>query len=263
MIQRAPRRPEIYSAKASRRPRRATPLVTLSGLIVASIVYLTWPSAPGGETPVAEPVDGAIRFLSAQEGVEYRRGDHGAWQEARSGVRLTWGDWIKSSADATAKIRFPGGATYVLPPATVGSLDELLSQHRRDPAPTQTAAVELQWVEGEDSDASSSPKRTREETDLVSGPQLVGPARGHEIDLTTQQQLRLAWEKVPDASRYALNVSASRSFASNIIEDTDRIQPSAKIGIRAEGVFYWRVAAVDREGAQGAWSEVRSFRVRG
>ncbi len=248
--------------------RRLPWVVALLALVAVGLGYLQWQSsldealradvAAGPTAGEANPEDGFLsQVLSARGRVEYRRGEQGAWQEARSGVRLSWGDWIKSADGSTAEIRLPSGSIYVLPEATLARLDQLAARlpGRAGSAPTE--GVDLSWVEIETAEVfSPAPSRP-------TGPRLVGPAREHEIDLAKQQQLRLAWEKVPAASRYTLNVSASQSFASNIIEDSRRLKPSAKIGIRGEGVFYWRVAAVSRDGLQGAWSEVRSFRVRG
>ncbi len=249
-----PPRRDRYSASIV---ERAQPL-TWFGLVLVILGsgYAWWHHAsPNRGAQAVGEAGSTSRILSVRGGVEYRRGDHGAWQRARSGVRLTWGDWIKSMDDGRAEIRFPGGSTYELLPATVARLDQL-SDRSSDPGglPEAAAALDLEWVDLDKTlppDVPSGP----------SGPLLVSPASDHEIDLTTQKQLRLAWEKKPAANRYALNVSSSPSFASNIIEDTDRHKPSARIGIRGEGVFYWRVAAFAPDGSRGAWSEIRSFRV--
>lgn len=256
------------NAPGDPRPRRLPWVVGLLALVAVSLGYLQWQSsldgvlradtATGPAAGEARSEDGLLSLvLSVRGRVEYRRGEQGSWREARSGVRLTWGDWINSADGGTAEIRLPSGSIYVLPAGTLARLDQLAAHQpgRAGSAPAED--VDFSWIEFETAEVSSS-TRSR-----PTGPRLVGPAREHEIDLATQQQLRLDWEKVPAASRYTLNVSASDSFAANIIEDSRRLKPSAKIGIRAEGVFYWRVAAVDRDGLQGGWSEVRSFRVRG
>jgi Glucodextranase, domain B len=92
-------------------------------------------------------------------------------------------------------------------------------------------------------------------------PKLASPVHNHEIDFDTQKELRLAWDGVDGAQRYALNVARNQLFAKNIIEDEQRRLAWARVGIGDEGTFYWRVAAVDSDGARGKWSETRSFRV--
>ena len=56
-------------------------------------------------------------------------------------------------------------------------------------------------------------------------------------------------------------VSRSDDFDANVIEDLERRKPSARLGIRGEGTFYWRVAAYRPGGSLGPWSETRSFQI--
>lgn len=256
------------------------------------------------------------RFLSVQGGVEYRRGERGAWKRARTNDSLNPGDWVKTTGDGTAEIRFPDGSTYVLRHDTMVHLSSLLNSAAGNGEPV--AKLEFGWVEFNTGQSGSTIKtptsqailegdteatvtydpsrasgqytnfagrtivtsnsgQTRQLGELQQveqkgeslsaprpvppGPQLVSPARDQEIDFDTQRELRLAWKSVENAARYAINVSRSQIFATNIIEDSNRRKASARLGIRGEGIFYWRVAAYDRSGSQGAWSEIRSFRI--
>ncbi len=87
------------------------------------------------------------------------------------------------------------------------------------------------------------------------------PAANYQVNLDNADTLELAWEPVPGASHYALQVARNPHFVDNVIEDAKRSKPTAKIGLRAEGSFDWRVAAIDKAGVQGPWSEPRKFRV--
>ncbi len=254
-------------------------------------------------------------FLSIDGGVEYRRGERGAWVKARSNDSLNAGDWIKTSDSGTAEIRLPDGSTYVLRNNTLVHLG-LSGDSTTVGEPV--AQLEFGWVEFNTAQGGSKIKTPGSETVLegdteatisydpnreeghvttfaggtkvtsVSGqtqemgplqkvdqqgdqlsapkpvlpnPRLTGPANNQEIDFDTQKELRLAWEGVRGAARYALNVSRSQIFATNVIEDERRRKTWARVGIRGEGIFYWRVAAFDRQGTHGAWSETRSFRI--
>ncbi|MCP4659894.1 MAG: FecR domain-containing protein [bacterium] len=95
---------------------------------------------------------------------------------------------------------------------------------------------------------------------LPGKPKLLGPPNEQEIDFDAESELQLAWQATERAQRYALQVSQSQLFASNIIDDL-RSKTTARVGIRGEGSFFWQVAAVDREGAQGPWSNPGTFRV--
>ena len=255
------------------------------------------------------------RFLSVQGGVEYRRGERGSWIKARANDGLSPGDWVKTSDDGTAEIRFPDGSTYVLRQNTLVHLGR-----QSDSSSGEEAVADLQfgWVDFNTAQSASKIKtptseaileketeatitydpdleagnyttfagsatvtsssgqtrqigalqKVEQKGDLLSppkpvppSPRLTGPANGQEIDFDVEKELRLTWKGPPAAQRYALNVSRSQIFAANIIEDELRRKPSARLGVRGEGIFYWRVAAYDRSGARGAWSGVRSFRI--
>lgn len=90
-------------------------------------------------------------------------------------------------------------------------------------------------------------------------PVIAGPANDHAIELGKKDEVKLDWEPVENARRYALKVSANRLFSDTFI-DHRRTKTSARVGVRREGQFYWQVAALDARGNPGHWSEVRSFR---
>lgn len=99
-----------------------------------------------------------------------------------------------------------------------------------------------------------------EPASLPGKPRLYSPPKDGTFDLAGRE-LRLTWSPIANAETYALEVSRSALFASNLIEDTDRQKTSARVGMRAEGVFYWHVAAIGSDGIRGPWSEPRAFRV--
>lgn len=96
---------------------------------------------------------------------------------------------------------------------------------------------------------------------LPASPLLLEPGAGLESSLDGNRELVLSWEEVPGASKYALQVSRSRLFVDNLIDVDSRTAPRARLGLRGEGTFEWRVAARTRDGLQGPWSEARTFRV--
>ncbi len=96
---------------------------------------------------------------------------------------------------------------------------------------------------------------------LPSRPELVEPEDNLELDLRSTAKLLLSWKSVPGAARYALQVSRSRLFVDNIVNVEDRAGTRATLGLRGEGAFVWRVAAVSAEGARGQWSLPGRFRV--
>jgi hypothetical protein len=58
-----------------------------------------------------------------------------------------------------------------------------------------------------------------------------------------------------------LQVSRSRLFVDNVIDVDNRTKTRATLGVRGEGTFLWRVAALTKDGLPGAWSSARELRV--
>ncbi len=96
---------------------------------------------------------------------------------------------------------------------------------------------------------------------LPGRPELVEPADNLALDLEQTRRLVLAWDPVPGASRYALQISRNHLFVDNVIDAGNRTKTRATLGLRGEGAFQWRVAAYGQDGLQGPWSEPRKFRV--
>ena len=260
--------------------------------------------------------EGEAMFIAVQGSVQYRRGDRGSWQSARSRVALNAGDYVKTSGSGSAEIMSVDGTLYTVRPDTV------LLIGRVRPAPGEerqrTINLEAGWVdlgtsqtssristpqaearvqrdskaaithdpdqdtsrfaayEGEmlvaSSDGSSRELAALEQVSqngrtlsrkkkLLPAPQLMGPDDNHEAVMAADEQLALEWLPVDRAERYALQVARTRFFVQNIIDVEDRTTTLATLGLQGTGSFVWRVAAYDRDGVRGPWSDLRRFRV--
>ena len=98
---------------------------------------------------------------------------------------------------------------------------------------------------------------------LPDAPLIIGPEDNVEVVLAQADRLALRWRRVSGASTYALQVSHNRLFVENIIDVDRRTKTSATLGLKREGSYVWRVAALDREGEKGPWSPAYRFRVVG
>jgi len=96
---------------------------------------------------------------------------------------------------------------------------------------------------------------------LPEAPALLGPEDNEELSLDADPEVTLIWEPVEGASRYALQVSTNKLFVDNVIDVDNRRRTRARVGVRGEGSFVWRVAAFDSSGARGPWSLYNRFRV--
>jgi hypothetical protein len=98
-------------------------------------------------------------------------------------------------------------------------------------------------------------------TTVPAQPEASEPGDNLQLNLAQVDQLALGWRPVPGAARYALQVSRSQLFVDNVIDRSDRQRTGATLGLKGEGTFFWRVAAVNAGGVTGPWSEPRKFRI--
>lgn len=256
-----------------------------------------------------------IRFESLQGGVEYRRGERGAWKRARQHDSLNPGDWVKTSSSGSAEIRFPDGSRHLLLENTMVHLGR---QQGASGANEQVTDIVFGWVEfnttensgrvitpGSEAlvkssteavvsydrnkgtgqfaaysgevDVTSKNGQTRqvralqkvsqvgdllsEPVALPAKPQLAQPAPEQQVAFAEGTEILLRWQTTARASRYALRISKSPLFATNVISDDERSKTSARLSVHGPGEFYWQVAAVSADGSRGPWSESRKFRL--
>lgn len=95
---------------------------------------------------------------------------------------------------------------------------------------------------------------------LPASPQPLWPEAEAEIPLA-EEQVVLRWGEVREATRYALQISRDGFFVDNVIDVEDRLDNRATVGLLQEGRFLWRVAAFNRSGYKGPWSEPQPFAV--
>ncbi len=80
------------------------------------------------------------------------------------------------------------------------------------------------------------------------------------LNSSRQQPITLAWQLVPGASRYHLLISDKALFT-ELLYTAEREGTRAVVGEVPEGSYYWKVAAIGRNGVEGPFSSTRRFRV--
>jgi hypothetical protein len=93
----------------------------------------------------ARATSGEAQFIAVQGPVEFRRGEHGEWEPARSRDTLHSGDYVKTAPNGSAEIVFLDGTLYTVRPNTL-----FLVTRARLPAGTgseQAIAMEYGWVD--------------------------------------------------------------------------------------------------------------------
>jgi len=96
---------------------------------------------------------------------------------------------------------------------------------------------------------------------LPTVPQLTAPSNGTDIaypDLAQGITL-LLWSAVPDASAYRVMVDFSPSFARPLFDRQATRATQMELRALEAGSYYWKVAAVGKDGTEGSFSELWRF----
>ncbi len=97
---------------------------------------------------------GQAQFISIQGEVQYRRGEGGAWEEARSRVALHPGDFVRTSEHGSAEIMFLDGTLYTVRPNT----QFIVSAGSKGQAADQAIEMDYGWVDLNTAQTSSNVK---------------------------------------------------------------------------------------------------------
>ena len=108
----------------------------------------------------------------------------------------------------------------------------------------------------------ASPQATLSPVKKVSLPPALTTPADNQIFSAGETKVDFAWEAVPGATGYILQVSRSRLFAALEI-NSKRQKTTAKANLTGEGAFYWRVASIGPDGDPGPFSQFRRFRATG
>jgi hypothetical protein len=109
-------------------------------------------------------------------------------------------------------------------------------------------------------DAAGKPEPVQ---NLPQVPVLLAPQ--HQAEITYQDPARattlLLWKPVPGAVAYHVMLDYNAYFNRPLVDRAGISEPSVEVRGLDVGKYYWRVAAVDKDGAQGSFSEFARFTV--
>jgi hypothetical protein len=108
----------------------------------------------------------------------------------------------------------------------------------------------------------ASPEAALSPVKKVSPPPVLTTPTDNQIFSAGETKVDFAWEAVPGAAGYILQVSRSRLFAAVEI-NSKRTKTTATAKLTGEGAFYWRVASIGADGDPGPYSSFRRFRATG
>ena len=95
--------------------------------------------------------------------------------------------------------------------------------------------------------------------DLLPGPPLVAP---QDDDLTYSDTLELGWSAIEGAAGYWLEIAFDTAFKHMVLSRWGLRDTAFKATELGSGLYYWRVAALDRFGLPGARSDTWRFAIQ-
>ena len=94
-------------------------------------------------------------------------------------------------------------------------------------------------------------------------PALLAPQ--HQTEITYQDPARattlLVWKPVPGTAAYHVMLDYNAYFNRPLVDRTGIMEPSVEVRGLDVGKYYWRVAAVDKDGVEGNFSDFARFTV--
>ena len=183
--------------------------------------------------------------------------------EPAIGMEYGWVDLATSRQGS--RVSTPGAE------ARVGDRSEAMVTYDADTQVGQYAA----YTGGLEVQAKNGDARTVEPMEQVTlrgnrlgAPERLPPAPEHEapvdsvlLDLDRTAELQLRWAEAVPGGSYGLQIARDRLFTDRVVDVSKRAKTSARLSLRAEGTYYWRVQSISSGGGRGPWSDARTFRV--
>lgn len=174
-------------------------------------------------------------FVNVQGRVEYRRGERGDWQAARSRVQLFAGDYVKTSAGGSAELMMLEGTIFNVRPDTVVLVSR--SRSKAGGASEQTLALESGWINLSTSQTASrvttpdAEARVAERSQAVvsyDGERKVGRFAAHRgaVEVTTSRGETRKLGELQEVVQAQRTLSSARTLPSSpvLLEPRDNLE---------------------------------------
>ena len=216
--------------------------------------------------------DGSVMTLSSGTLLELRdlhRDHQGRGQ--RVSERLAWGS-VQGSTDSKSGQRSVHelATDQASVRATEGS--EFRVEHDRERGESQIVSlrgnVVVQTPEREipleaNTRISLADGEVIDQGRLLEPPRPMGPPDQKTFLGQSDTRVTLTWSPVAAAHHYRLQLSDRSMFGRTMLDMDHVATTSMEIPPLVPGDYYWRVAAIDKKGQPGQWSEARRFRLMG
>lgn len=188
-----------------------------------------------------------------------------ATSKKSNSVQMQVGSVEVATTDDSSTVRTPGSQVIVDSESTTqvgvdrGKATSIVTMKGSASVAPPTGGPSVKIASGEKVTASAQGALSAVKK-LSLPPALLTPADNQVF--TSDTNVDFAWDAIPGATGYVLQVSRSRLFT--VLEiNSKRQKPTAAARVTAEGSFYWRVASVGADGDTGPVSGPFRFRVSG
>lgn len=182
--------------------------------------------------------------------------------------RLAWGD-VSATTEAHDDIQSVHTLKTDSTSVTSTEASSFSLKHDREQGKSEVVALSGAVQVRTPSEEFSVAENTRlsfdrgklvERSELLESPRLIAPPDQRTF-LGMSDGVELQWAPHAQAAHYHVQVS-DRSLFTRLLMDMSHVaKTSVLLPPMVQGTYYWRVAAIDKKGRSGRWSEPRKFRL--
>jgi hypothetical protein len=190
-----------------------------------------------------------------------------ATSKKTNAVQMRVGSVEVATSSDTSTVRTPGTQVVVESESMtqVGVANEktsVVNTRGAAQVASQTAGVPVVRLTPGDKVSATATGELSPVKKLTMPPALMSPGDNQVFQLSPELKVQFLWNTQADATGYVLQVSRSRLFSTQEINER-RTKTTATAKVTSEGAFYWRVASIGPDGDVGPFSTFRRFRVSG
>jgi len=207
-------------------------------------------------------------ILSERKGmVQSRKPSDQVWNDLPLNSVLLEGEKVRTLSEAYAEIRFKDGKRIRLTENSqivISKAQSDVMENKEASSVSLTKGDAYVLLEGKQQ--SLTPDKVQDTVSsgkLLLPPELISPVNGTTLFFRSDQNdVTLEWNDVADASAYWLEIAADRAFKKTVLNQKGLRQSFfGEHQQLKDGMYYWRVAAVNSNGFPGTSSRVRFFRI--
>lgn len=196
--------------------------------------------------------------------VQSRRPSDQLWKDLSVNSILVEGEKVRTLSESYAEIQFKDDKRVRLNENSQIVISKMEAQVLKSNEETSVSLMKGDAYMLLDGKASNSKKKQRPSVTYgkqLPPPALISPGIGKTVIFGSgENYIDLQWEEVASAIGYWLEIAADRGFKRMLFNQKNLKQRTWKKQLK-DGVYYWRVAALDQNGFPGTNSKIRYFKI--